>query len=117
MFIDFFLALRAARVPVSLREFLTLQQAVSAGLAEFEVEKFYFLARAILVKDERHIDRFDRVFGEIFKGLEPPAGESDAPTTVPLPDEWLKKLAEKYLTDEEKAEIEALGGWDKLMDT
>jgi uncharacterized protein with von Willebrand factor type A (vWA) domain len=117
MFIDFFLALRAARVPVSLREFLTLQQAVSAGLAEFDVENFYFLARAILVKDERHIDRFDRVFGETFKGLEPPPGESDAPTTVPLPDEWLKKLAEKYLTDEEKAEIEALGGWDKLMET
>src|SRR3954463_15343128 len=117
MFIAFFLALRAAKVPVSLREFLTLQQAIATGLAEFDVEKFYFLARATLVKDERHIDRFDRVFGECFKGLEPPEGAGETATTIDLPEEWLRKLAEKHLTEEEKAEIEALGGWDKLMET
>jgi uncharacterized protein with von Willebrand factor type A (vWA) domain len=117
MFIAFFLALRAAKVPVSLREFLTLQQAIGAGLAEFDVEKFYFLARATLVKDERHIDRFDRVFGECFKGLQPPEGEGETTTVIDLPEEWLRKLAEKHLTEEEKAEIEALGGWDKLMET
>ncbi len=117
MFIQFFLALRAAKVPVSLREFLTLQQAISAGLAEFDVEKFYFLARATLVKDERHIDRFDRVFGEVFKGLQPPEGDNDEVAVAELPEEWLRKLMEKHLTEEEKAEIQALGGWDKLMET
>ncbi len=117
MFIQFFLALRAAKVPVSLREFLTLQEAMTAGLAEYDVEKFYYLARAALVKDERHIDRFDRVFGECFKGLTPPEGEAGEAITAELPEEWLRKLAEKHLTEEEKKQIEALGGWDKLMET
>lgn len=119
MFIDFFLKLRAAGVPVSLREFLTLQQAMQAGLAEYDVEQFYFLSRAALVKDERNLDRFDQVFGQCFKGLEPPPGAEapEAVTTVALPEEWLRKLAEKMLTAEEKAQIEALGGWDKLMET
>ncbi len=117
MFIDFFLALRAARVPVSLREFLTFQQALSAGLAEYEVEKFYYLARAALVKDERHIDRFDRVFAECFKGVVTPEGEAGGIEARDLPEEWLRRLAEKHLTEEEKAEIQALGGWDKLMET
>jgi uncharacterized protein len=119
MFIDFFLKLRAAGVPVSLREFLTLQQAMQAGLAEYDVEHFYFLSRAALVKDERNLDRFDQVFGQCFKGLEPPPGAAtpDAVVTVALPEEWLRKLAEKMLTAEEKAQIEALGGWDKLMET
>src|SRR5947209_17305400 len=112
MFIPFFLELRAAKVPVSLREFLTLLEGMKLGVARFDIDEFYFLSRSALVKDERHLDRFDRVFGQVFKGLETPTD----PQTE-LPDEWLQKLAERYLTPEEKAQIEALGGWEKLMDT
>ncbi|HEX3537786.1 MAG TPA: VWA domain-containing protein [Stellaceae bacterium] len=112
MFIPFFLELRAAKVPVSLREFLTLLEAMRLRVAGFDVEEFYFLSRSALVKDERHLDRFDRVFGQVFKGLESPAD----PQTE-LPEEWLKKLADRFLTPEEQAQIEALGGWDKLMET
>ena len=112
MFISFFLELRAAKVPASLREFLTLMEAMQQRVALFAVDEFYFLARATLVKDERHLDRFDRVFGHCFKGIETPTD----PQTE-LPEEWLKKLGERHLTDEEKAQIEALGGWEKLMET
>ncbi|MGE5268307.1 MAG: vWA domain-containing protein [Thiohalocapsa sp.] len=112
MFISFFLELRAAKVPASLREFLTLLEAMRAGVAGFDIDEFYFLARAALVKDERHLDRFDRVFGKCFNGIE---SASDPQTE--LPDEWLRSLAERYLTAEEKAQVEALGGWDKLMET
>src|SRR5436309_9143866 len=112
MFIPFFLELRAAKVPVSLREFLTLLEAMRLRVAGFDVEEFYFLSRSALVKDERHLDRFDRVFGQVFKGV-----ESTTDPQTELPEEWLKKLADRFLTDEEKAQIEALGGWDKLMET
>ncbi len=116
MFLKLFFALKAAKVPVSLREHLTLIEAMDAGLATHDVDEFYYLARAALVKDERHLDRFDRVFGEVFKGLERPAGE-DGVETVDLPEEWLRKLAEGHLSEEEKALVESLGGWDKLMET
>jgi uncharacterized protein with von Willebrand factor type A (vWA) domain len=112
MFIPFFLELRAGKVPVSLREFLTLLEAMRLRVAGFDIEEFYFLSRSALVKDERNLDRFDRVFGQVFKGLETPTD----PQTE-LPEEWLKKLADRFLTEEEKAQIEALGGWDKLMET
>src|SRR5712692_7033704 len=112
MFIPFFLELRAAKVPASLREFLTLLEAMRAGVARFDIDEFYFLSRAALVKDERHLDRFDRVFGHCFNGIETPADPQ-----IELPDEWLKKLAERYLTEEEKRQIEALGGWEALMET
>ncbi|MBT6885716.1 MAG: VWA domain-containing protein [Rhodospirillaceae bacterium] len=112
MFIDFFLKLRDAKVPVSLREYLTLVEGVDADLANYDVLDFYYLSRATLVKDERNLDKFDRVFGEVFKAIEPTPGE-----THEIPEEWLRKLAEKTLTDAEKAEIEALGGWEKLMET
>jgi uncharacterized protein with von Willebrand factor type A (vWA) domain len=112
MFISFFLELRAAKVPASLREFLTLLEAMRDGVARFDLDEFYFLARAALVKDERHLDRFDLVFGHCFNGIEAP-GE---PQTE-LPEEWLKKLAERHLTEDEKKQVEALGGWDKLMET
>jgi uncharacterized protein len=112
MFISFFLELRAAKVPASLREFLTLMEAMREGVARFDIDEFYFLARTALVKDERHLDRFDRVFGHCFKGIETPTD----PQTE-LPEEWLRKLAERHLTDEEKKLVEALGGWDKLMET
>ncbi len=113
MLINFFTALREAQVPVSLREYLTLCEALVADLAEKSVDEFYFLARACLVKDERNLDKFDRVFGEQFKGLQSP---DDLAQKAEIPEDWLKKLAEKFLTDEEKKEIEALG-WDKLMET
>ena len=114
MFLQFFTSLRDAQVPVTLREYLTLMEALDADLAEQSVENFYYLSRAALVKDERNLDKFDRVFGVTFKGLE---FMSDAPLDANIPEEWLKKLADKFLTEEEKAQIQALGGLDKLMET
>jgi uncharacterized protein len=112
MFVGFLLALREAKVPVSLREFLTLMEAMRRNVAAYDIDDFYYLARTSLVKDERHLDKFDRVFGTYFKGLETPGEAGPA-----IPEEWLKKLGEKLLTDEEKRLIEAMGGWDKLMET
>lgn len=116
MFIPFFLKLKEARVPVTLREFLALLEGMEKGLADFDTEAFYFLARTALVKDERHIDRFDRVFAEMFGGLEAVSG-GEGVETVPIPEEWLKKLAEKHLSEDDKKLVEALGGFDKLMET
>jgi uncharacterized protein with von Willebrand factor type A (vWA) domain len=113
MFLQFFTSLRDAQVPVTLREYLTLMEALDADLADQTVENFYYLSRAALVKDERNLDKFDRVFGTVFKGLE---SLLDAMEKADIPAEWLKKLAEKYLTEEEKKQIEAMG-WDKLMET
>lgn len=114
MFITFFTELKSAGLPVSLREYLALMEALKADLAEKRVEDFYYLARITLVKDESNLDKFDRVFGHVFKGLDL---MSDAVEQAEIPEEWLRKLAEKHLSEEEKAEIEALGGWDKLMET
>ncbi|WP_127521227.1 VWA domain-containing protein [Mesorhizobium sp. Z1-4] len=116
MFIPFFLELKAARVPVSLREYLTLLEGMDAQLVDYDVEGFYFLARSTLVKDERHIDRFDQVFSHVFKGLEAVSGEA-AIDVENLPEEWLRRLAEKHLTEEEKKLVESLGGFEKLMET
>src|SRR5689334_5676092 len=113
MFLQFFTSLRDAQVPVTLREYLTLMEALDADLADQSVDNFYYLSRAALVKDERNLDKFDRVFGSVFKGLE---SLLDAMGKAEIPEEWLKKLAEKYLTEEEKKQIEAMG-WDKLMET
>jgi len=113
MFVAFFHELKSAGVPVTLREYLTLMEAMEHDLASRRVEDFYYLSRAALIKDERNLDKFDRVFGHVFKGLEL---LSDA-MVVDIPAEWLKKLAEKYLTDEEKKMIEAMGGLDKLLET
>ncbi|MBK0397628.1 VWA domain-containing protein [Limibaculum sp. M0105] len=115
MFLKLFFGLKAARVPVSLREHLTLVEAVRADLVSYDIEGFYYLARAALVKDERHLDRFDRVFAEVFKGVESVGGEGVE--TVDLPEEWLRRLAEKHLSEEEKALVESLGGFEKLMET
>ncbi|NYZ11892.1 VWA domain-containing protein [Azospirillum sp. RWY-5-1] len=118
MFTTFFFELRQAGVPVSLKEYLTLMEAMKRGLADFRVEDFYYLSRSCLVKDERNIDRFDRVFGRVFKGVVTEGeGGADAIPVVDLPEEWLRKLAERVLTEEEKAQIKALGGWEKLMET
>jgi len=116
MFIPFFLELKAAKVPVSLREYLSLLEGLEADLVTYDVEGFYYLARTALVKDERHIDRFDQVFSHVFKGVEAVSGEGGI-DPMALPEEWLRKLAEKHLTDEEKKLVEALGGFDKLMET
>ncbi len=112
MLTTFFHALRAAKIPVSLTEYLTLLQALEADLAGRRVEEFYYLSRTALVKDERHLDRFDQVFGHVFKGLDLMADTE----TVALPEEWLRAVNELYLSDEEKAKIEALGGWEKIME-
>ncbi|MCH2066105.1 vWA domain-containing protein [Shimia sp.] len=116
MFLPFFENLREARVPVSLREFLGFLEGLKAGLATYDVESFYYLARTIMVKDERNIDKFDRAFAATFDGLGEISAQ-DVLEAVDIPEEWLRKMAEKHLSAEEMAEIEALGGFDKLMET
>ena len=112
MFVTFFHELKHVGVPVTLKEYLTLMRALETDLAEKNVEHFYYLSRAALVKDERHLDKFDRVFGQVFKGLELLSETQE----VEVPEEWLKLMAERYFTEEEKAQLEALGGWDKIME-
>jgi uncharacterized protein with von Willebrand factor type A (vWA) domain len=116
MFLPFFQTLRAAGIPVSLREYLAFLEGMSAGLVTYDAEGFYYLARTAMVKDERHLDRFDRAFASAFKGLET-ISVDQVLAAIDLPREWLEKLIEKTLTAEEKAQIEALGGFDKLMET
>src|SRR5271169_4919619 len=111
MFAHLIDGLRRAGLPTSITEYLTLLGAMKAGVAEWSVEDFYYLSRGTLVKDERHLDRFDRVFGACFKGLETAEGISPRE----LPDEWLRKLVEKLLSAEEMAEIQSLGGFEALM--
>ena len=116
MFIPFFENLRAAKIPVSLREYLSFLEATKAGLVLYDIEGFYFLARTSMVKDERNLDKFDQVFSTTFKGLESISIE-DVVEAMNLPEDWLNKMAEKHLTKEEMAEIDALGGFEKLMET
>jgi uncharacterized protein with von Willebrand factor type A (vWA) domain len=113
MFFQFFDELRSAKVPVTLKEYLALMDALGRDVIDTRVEDFYYLSRAALVKDERNLDKFDRVFAHVFKGLE----TLDPAQTAKLPEEWLRALAEKFLTEEEKKLIESLGGWEKLMET
>src|ERR1700691_3834704 len=113
MFATFFHELKAAGVPVTLREYLTLMEAMEQDIAGRRVEDFYYLSRAALVKDERNLDKFDCVFGHVFKGLD----LVEQALAVEIPADWLKKLTEKYLTDEEKKQIEAMGGLEKLLET
>ncbi|MDW8468392.1 MAG: VWA domain-containing protein [Burkholderiales bacterium] len=112
MLIDFFLTLKSHRLPVSIKEYLTLLEALGRGVIGPSVESFYFLARATLVKDEANYDKFDRAFSEFWNGVETIPGLE---TQIPL--EWLLKQAELVLSEEEKRQIEALGGWEKLMET
>ena len=112
MLTKFFLELKTAKVPVTLKEYLLLLEALKADLANRRVEDFYYLSRACLVKDERHLDRFDQVFAHVFKGLDLMQETVEAE----IPEEWLRTVSELYLSDEEKAKIEALGGWDKIME-
>ena len=112
MFVELFHELRRAGVPVSLKEYLVLMEAMDARVANVSVEDFYHLSRATLVKDERNFDKFDVVFGHLFRGLE----SLDGDRTEEIPEEWLRKLAELALTEEEMAEVEAMGGFEKLME-
>ncbi|MGB6353336.1 MAG: hypothetical protein WBF21_05110 [Steroidobacteraceae bacterium] len=113
MLVRFFFLLRSAGVPVSLTELLTLLEALKAGLGNLSAERFYYLARTCLVKDERYYDRYDKAFAAHFKGAE----DLFSLLQRELPEDWLAKLAERQFTEAEKAEIEALGGWEKLMQT
>jgi len=110
--IEFFLKLRQGGVPVSIKEFLMLIAALEKQVAFGSVEDFYHLARTCLVKDEKFFDRYDLVFAAYFKGV---VGIESA--TAAIPEEWLRKLVEKHLTEEEKKLIQSLGGWEKLMET
>ena len=113
MFVEFFLALKEAHIPVTLREFLVLLEAMERKVVSFNVDDFYFLSRSSLVKDERNLDKFDQVFGSCFEGLE--FGQDLFETGIP--EDWLQKLVEREMTAEEMAEIKSLGGWEKLMET
>ena len=112
MLIDFFFTLKEFSVPVSMKEFLVLIEALKKHVAYCSVDDFYYLSRTCMVKDEKHFDKFDRAFGKYFKGVLAIDG-----TVAQIPEEWLRRMADKYLTEEEKQLIEALGGWDKLMET
>ena len=116
MFLIFFLKLKDARIPVSLNEFLTFIQALSLNFIQYDMNKFYYLARASLVKDERLIDRFDLVFSQYFKGIES-IELDDILKSVDVPKEWLQKLLDKNFSKEEMDEIKTLGGFDKLIET
>ena len=112
MLIDFFLKLKSAKVPVTTKEYLMLIEGMQKGVVNSSIDDFYYFSRTCLVKDEANFDKFDRAFGEYFKGVEAIMGvEAD----IPL--EWLRKQAELNLSPEEKAKIEAMGGWEKLMET
>ncbi len=113
MFLGFLDELRAAGISASLKEHLLLLEALDAEVIERNPEEFYYLSRAIYVKDEGQIDRFDQVFAKIFKGLEKSWGENGAE----IPADWLRAVAEKFLSEEEMAAIESLGSWEEIMET
>ena len=112
MLIEFFLKLKEGGVPVSIKEFLVLLQGFEKQVIFGSVEDFYYLSRTCLVKDEKYFDRFDRVFSAYFKGIIDVEG-----IEAKIPEEWLRRLAERHLTEEEKKLVESLGGWEKLMET
>ena len=113
MLLPFFYQLRQAKLPVSITEYLSFLGTLEAKIGDFTVEHFYYLARTCLVKDEGLFDRFDQVFAHYFKGAE----KITAELFGEVPEDWLRRQAELLLSEEEKAEIEAMGGWEKLMET
>lgn len=113
MFFSFMDELRTAGISASLKEHLALLEALEADVIAQNPEEFYYLARATLVKDEALLDRFDQVFGKVFKGIFTEYSQEP----INIPSEWLKAIAEKYLSPEEMAAIEKMGSWDELMDT
>jgi hypothetical protein len=112
MLIDFFFYLRESQLAVTIREYLDLLKALEQHVVMFSMDDFYYLSRAVLIKDETQYDKFDRAFSGYFKEKMLPEV-----TTTEIPEEWLRKMAERYLTEEEKQQIQALGGWEKLMET
>jgi len=112
MFATFFQELKSAGLPVTLKEYLTLLEGLRAGIPGRSVEGFYYLSRACLIKDERHLDRFDRVFGHVFKGLSalPESLETE------IPEDWLRMVSELHLSEDDKRRIAELGGWEKIME-
>ena len=112
MLLNLFNELRAARVPVSLRELLDLLEALQRQAVFADMDAFYYLARTVLVKDERHFDKFDRAFAAYFNGLE----NLDAALQALIPEEWLRKEFERLLSEEDKAQLKSLGGLDKLLE-
>jgi len=116
VFIPFFENLRNSKIPVSLREFLAFLEALGTNLVTYDIDNFYYLARTIMVKDEKHLDKFDKVFSETFSGLENITTDQII-DRINLPKDWLEKLTEKYLSSDEQKEIESLGGFEKLMET
>ncbi len=112
MLTGLFESLRAARVPVSLREWLDLLAALDADLGFADIDQFFLLARTVLVKDERHFDRFDQAFGNYFRGV----ARIDPALAMDIPEDWLRQTMQRLLSDEEKARIEALGGLEKLLE-
>jgi uncharacterized protein with von Willebrand factor type A (vWA) domain len=113
MLIEFFFEVRKGGVPATLKEFLTLLEALKKHVIAGSVDDFYWLARVCLVKDESHYDRFDRVFAAYFKGIE----QLPQDLLAQIPEQWLRRLGELNLSEEEKALIQSLGGWEKLMQT
>ncbi len=112
MFLDFFLLLKNDGLPVTFKEYLTLLQALDRDVVAYNVDDFYYLSRSTLVKHEQFLDRFDRLFGRYFKGIE----TIDAEEFFKIPEEWLRRSMQNALTDEEKELIKAMGGLDKLLD-
>jgi uncharacterized protein len=113
MFLNFLSELRAAKIPASMKEHLLLLEGMKAGLADYNIETFYYLARATYVKDESLIDRFDQVFAKVFNGLESTLETGAAE----IPEEWLRKLSELHLSEEEMEAIKSLGSWEEIMET
>ena len=116
MFLNLFSSLRSAKIPVSLREYLTFLECLDKRVITHNVEDFYYLSRSSLIKNEKHINQFDQIFSEIFKGIEN-LSLSEIINDANIPPKWLQKFSEKYLTKQEMEEIKAHGGLDKLMDT
>ncbi len=116
MFLNLFLTMRQYRIPVSIREYLSLLECLSNDVISYKVEEFYFLSRSVLIKNEKHIDRFDKVFSNVFKGIENITID-DVFNNVEIPKEWIRKLSEKLLTKSELEEVKSLGGFEKLMET
>lgn len=113
MFLDFIEALRAAGIPASMKEHLVLLEALNADVIAHDPDEFYYLSRATFVKDEGLIDKFDQVFARVFKGIV----SADCDNTPTVPEEWLRAVAERYLSQEEMSRIAALGSWDEIMET
>ena len=116
MFLDFFLDLKKTKIPVSLNEYLNFLDALSNDFLRYDIDKFYYLARASLVKDEKLIDTFDLVFSKFFKGIDD-IKLNDILDHLKVPEKWVNKMLEKHFTKEEMEKIKSLGGLDKLLKT